>query len=340
MPHRRAKKQLTLLRDESGAATVLIAVVFTVLCGFAALAFDIGHMVMVKSELQRTADAGALAGASGLLPYNNPGPNQTPNWVTGQNKAHTIISDTANKADTQNFSIADGTVVYGYWLLQPPTDYIQPKPAPDPPLPVAGPFNSAYLAEPAIIVTLTRNVDLYLAPLFGVSSPKTVSATAIAILPEAYSTTNIPPVAVDPTTVYNMVGSTMVIDVLEQEVKPQSNKGFASWFNLNGGNDVPSVRINTPLTSAQDQVYLVPGTKATLTDFITEGETIVIPVVEDVVTKGWMDIIGWAAFVVDELNANSMTGHFTTQYFDPNVLPTAGGGLIGGVGGTPKLVFP
>ena len=83
MSNKKAKNKLTLALDESGAAAVIIAIVFAVLCGFIGLAVDIGHMIMVKAELQRTADAGALAGVAGLVPYNNPGPDQTPNWVQG-----------------------------------------------------------------------------------------------------------------------------------------------------------------------------------------------------------------------------------------------------------------
>ena len=94
---------------------IVIAIVFTALCGFVALAIDIGHMVMVKAELQRTADAGALAGAAGLVPYNNPGPNETPNWVKGQTKARTIVNNAANKADNQTFTITATAV--NLWIL-------------------------------------------------------------------------------------------------------------------------------------------------------------------------------------------------------------------------------
>jgi Putative Flp pilus-assembly TadE/G-like len=336
MNNKRTKQKLTLALDESGATAIVIAIVLTALSGFVALAFDISHMVMVKSELQRTADAAALAGVTGLVPYNNPGPNAMPNWVQGQAKAHTIINNAGNKADNQMFTITDGTIAYGYWLLAPPADYVQT-------LPTVRPLTAAYLPVPAIKVTLSRNVTLNLAPLIGVSSPKPVGATATAILPEAYSITNIPPIALDPDTVYNTdpLGN-LIIDVGEQDVKPQSNKGFASWFNLSGDNSVPSVRINTPLTSAEDRLYLLPGTKATLTDFITEGETIVLPVVADIVTKGWEDIMQWAAFKVTQLDANSMHGHFVEQYFDPNVIPTGGtpSTLPSAVSASPKLVGP
>ena len=79
---RRTKQKLTLAFDESGATAIFFALTLSVLCGFVALAFDIGHMVMVRAELQRTADAAALAGAAGLLPYTNPGPN--PNAKLGE----------------------------------------------------------------------------------------------------------------------------------------------------------------------------------------------------------------------------------------------------------------
>ena len=73
MHNRRAKKKLTLALDESGAVAVVVAIIFAVLCGFVALAVDIGHMVRVKAELQRTADAGALAGVTGFVPYTGTG---------------------------------------------------------------------------------------------------------------------------------------------------------------------------------------------------------------------------------------------------------------------------
>ena len=182
----------------------------------AGLVVDYGNMVRVRAELQRTADAAALAGAAGLLPYTNPGATtQTPNWANAVAKAHTMISNTANKADNLQFATADGTVAYGYWLLSPPAGYVQT-------LPKARPTTAAYLPEPAIKVTLSRNVSLYLAPLVGVTNPKTVSATATAILPEAYKITKLPPIAVAWDVVYNTVGGTVVVDVDEQDIKIQS----------------------------------------------------------------------------------------------------------------------
>ena len=88
----RAKPKLTLAFDESGATAIFFALTLSVLCGFVALAFDLGHMFMVRAELQRTADAAALAGVTGLIPYTGSAP-QTPAWASGVTKAHTLISN-------------------------------------------------------------------------------------------------------------------------------------------------------------------------------------------------------------------------------------------------------
>lgn len=51
-------------RNEKGQVLVLVALAIFVLLGFAALGIDVGFMYSVRHELQRSADAGALAGAS------------------------------------------------------------------------------------------------------------------------------------------------------------------------------------------------------------------------------------------------------------------------------------
>jgi hypothetical protein len=334
---KRVEKRLNLALDESGAAAIIVAIVLLALIGFAALSFDIGHLVMVRAELQRTADAGALAGAAGLAPFNNPGPDEVPNWVNGQLKAQTIINNSANSADNKIFTIASSAINYGYWCLTPPPDYVQP------PLPTVCP-NSAYLPEPAITVTLSRDVPLYLAPVIGISSPKTVIASATAMLPKGYTTTGIPPIALDPDTAFHTdpEGTIFINLDSDEDIMPFSNKGKASWFNLDGTNDVPTVRINKPLTCMDDQLWMVPGTDATLLGtFVNEGETLVLPVVEDVEKSTYQKIIAWVAFKVEHTDANSFQGKFVDQYFDPNVIPTAGTPTLpSGVMGTPKLVSP
>jgi hypothetical protein len=54
-----------------GATILLTAVSLVMLCGFCALAIDVGYMLLVRTELQAAADSAALAGASALLDLEN-----------------------------------------------------------------------------------------------------------------------------------------------------------------------------------------------------------------------------------------------------------------------------
>jgi len=58
--------KIKAIKEESGQAMVLFALAFIVLCGFTALAVDVGSFTHEKSELQNAADAAALAGAQVL----------------------------------------------------------------------------------------------------------------------------------------------------------------------------------------------------------------------------------------------------------------------------------
>jgi hypothetical protein len=58
--------RLLNLRDESGAALVLVAILMVALLGFTALAIDGGRLFSEKSQLQKALDSAVLAGAQGL----------------------------------------------------------------------------------------------------------------------------------------------------------------------------------------------------------------------------------------------------------------------------------
>jgi Tfp pilus assembly protein PilX len=55
--------------DESGSATVIVALTMTALIALLALGVDLGALFNARSEAQRAADAAALAGASAFLEY-------------------------------------------------------------------------------------------------------------------------------------------------------------------------------------------------------------------------------------------------------------------------------
>jgi hypothetical protein len=295
--------------------------------------------------LQRTADAGALAGVTGLIPYTGFAPG-TPNWMGGQTAANIIIGIEQNKVDTPIIT-PTAIVDYGYWYLKAPTGTTQA-------LPQARPTTAAWLPEPAIKVTLSKDVTMYLAPLIGFAGPLKATATAIAILPEVYGVTGVPPMAVSEDTVYNIGDDnvTFVVDTTDQDIKIQSNKGIAGWINLDitgHDNSVPSVKIDGPLFAdptgvmTGSQVHLVPGTKATLMDYITAGSTILVAVIANGFNQGdVVPIISWAMYVVDSVDANSMMGHFKDIGYLPGQKPDErpSGYPNTPLWDTPKLVSP
>jgi len=56
-----------ILADQAGVAFVLLAISMTAVVSAAAIAIDIGLLVTARTESQRAAEAGALAGAGWLL---------------------------------------------------------------------------------------------------------------------------------------------------------------------------------------------------------------------------------------------------------------------------------
>lgn len=85
--------------NERGAVLVLVAMLTFVLTGVAALAIDLGHLYMVRNELQNAADAAALAGAANLYiidpATNTASVNPNANLIAWQ-------AATANRATAKN----------------------------------------------------------------------------------------------------------------------------------------------------------------------------------------------------------------------------------------------
>jgi hypothetical protein len=99
------KKARKFLNDQSGAMVVTTALFIVVLLAAAALTIDYGYMAVVKNELQKAADAGALAGARAL------GSSSKPDWSSGLATASKIV----RKNNAAGQPLTDCQVDYGYW---------------------------------------------------------------------------------------------------------------------------------------------------------------------------------------------------------------------------------
>jgi hypothetical protein len=157
--------KIAFISDESGGVAAVAAIALVVLLGMAALALDIAHLVSVRRDLTKAAEAGALAGARGLWPKILPSTSASRSPDTA--KAWWWAYDTArdNPVDGSRLAIIGEVYVsIGQW------DYTTRQFAPG-----SAPFNAVK------VVTRRNGVKMILGQIFGVLS-KDVSASAIAVM--------------------------------------------------------------------------------------------------------------------------------------------------------------
>src|SRR6266478_4455936 len=149
--------------EERGQTIVLVAIALVSLLGMAALAIDVTTLYVARGEMQRAADAAALAGAKAFVDSG-------------------ITTDTAN-ATRQALAQTMATSVINSILAQN-------KISGAPPVLAAAPaFDFTRPGNPQISVSLQRtNLPTFFARIWGTKLVK-VTATAVA---EAYNPSNAP----------------------------------------------------------------------------------------------------------------------------------------------------
>ncbi len=102
-------------RDTEGAIASVTALILAVAVGAMSIAIDLGHIFLVRCELQRAADAGAMAGARGLvtLPAGQTGVTITPDCANALVVSKRVVE--ANTADGGSLSLPDADVIFGAW---------------------------------------------------------------------------------------------------------------------------------------------------------------------------------------------------------------------------------
>jgi len=106
------------IEDQRGVMAIIVALLFIVLAGIAALTIDVGYLLTTRNELQNIADATALAGARKLgrdyesLPYA-----EQRNYVCDRSAILATVRDVAskNRAAGASIIIADEDVAVGIW---------------------------------------------------------------------------------------------------------------------------------------------------------------------------------------------------------------------------------
>jgi hypothetical protein len=116
------------LEDQRGTTVILVALLILVFIGFAAVAIDIGHLSVVRNELQNAADAGCLAGARFLYLDDGLAVNENSNQIAYQ----AAIANKSEKAPADVHWTAGNTgdVERGHWSFASrtftPADLTQP----------------------------------------------------------------------------------------------------------------------------------------------------------------------------------------------------------------------
>jgi Flp pilus assembly protein TadG len=106
-------------KKQKGAVAITVALSMTLLLGIAAMAIDIGNLMVARNELQNAADAAALAGAGCL--YKRAECNNTtatePTWteaqVTASNFATSAAPATTNLVQSSPIKVV--STASGYW---------------------------------------------------------------------------------------------------------------------------------------------------------------------------------------------------------------------------------
>ena len=150
-------------KEERGQTIVLVAVALVSLLGMAALAIDVTTLYVARGEMQRAADAAALAGAKAFV---DSGITTDTGNATRQALAQTMATSVINSILAQN-NVSGAPPV----LAAAPT------------------FDFTHPGNPQISVTLQRtNLPTFFARIWG-TKLVTVTASAIA---EAYNPSNAP----------------------------------------------------------------------------------------------------------------------------------------------------
>jgi hypothetical protein len=119
-----------LFREQRGVILVVVALLFLAFIGVAALAIDVGHLFLVRNELQNSADAGSLAGARFLYRDDGVSVNEDGNQIAYQAAVANKSQGTPVDVDWTGGNTGD--VERGHWSFSTrtftPNASLQPVP--------------------------------------------------------------------------------------------------------------------------------------------------------------------------------------------------------------------
>jgi Flp pilus assembly protein TadG len=341
--------------EQSGGIAVYAAIAIVMLLGFVGLTIDIGRMAIVKGEMKRAADAGALAGARAL---NLIAP--APNWTNGA----TVASNTVKQNRANGSLLTDCTIQTGYWDLtwsesQKATANLKSTGI------LPGPND-----VPAIKVTVEKITGKNggpLAMLFGkilgvsagCSPTPTSSSKSLSVQSVAAMVADLPLVDVPPGDAFPMATPIGWVQLMWNPNADSADFRIGSAYHdptggqwtsfLVDANNVPTIRNlidngnPTPLKIG-DEIWIQPGTETNLYDYASSliGKTMVLPIVaNDFNTHDDSPILAFVPFKITDASGGSdkyIQGHFVHNYKAPGGTGSGNAPNFGAMGFNAKLV--
>ena len=335
------------IRSTEGVAGTITALFLAVAVGAMSLAIDLGHIFLVKCELQRAADAGALSGAIGLLaiPPGATGPVPiTPDCSRSLAVCQRIVA--ANTADGGSLTLPSPDVLFGTWDMATKT------------------FQAIGCSNPNLVTAvkvITRKdriannpVPLSFSRILGGMADKEITAEAVGLT--GYVGTAPPGAGTFP----------LAVDVNKV---PPNNTPFRIHLNPNPDDDGCWHSFNIPNTNASDLRKFIDGTLATpqvsvgdqinvqngvddsvvqdiarqLATRTAQGQTydVLVPIIPVGTHSTSAEVLGFATLEITEVVAqggdNYIEGHIIPNYVAPGMVP--GGPNYGTWAGSPKMVL-
>lgn len=328
------------LHSQRGAIAFIVAAALVGLLAIVALAVDIGHLLVVRNQAQNAVDAAALRGAAFLYAPGSNTPDFSPTGPAVTNATATVP---LNIAVTANDTL---TVTANTWSALSST---------------------AKTNDAAVQVSLTKQVPLYFAPIFGLHQSN-VSATAIAIV---QSPTVMGPGGVNmPLAIgacmYNLYWNSSTNQPMNDPATGQpyvfqisSSYGYGNptcysgqWTPLSNNQDNSDSSIQNALAYGNsstlkpgDSLWLQSGSESDLYNLVNNCsesgnrscEYATAPVVTSVVTGSEQTITAMACLHI--LSATGGSGKYVTVQMSNGCAPinASGSGTSFGVVGPPKL---
>jgi Flp pilus assembly protein TadG len=250
-------KVMTSSRGDRGFVVLLLVATIAVLfCGLAGLALDVGRAYLARAELQKAADAAALAGAGNLYPSVN---LSGAAWTTADTQARAFVGN--NKADGAPLDAGNiANVQTGYWNLSGPSTQELGSTSTVPG--VCTPSNVPctldadclpaftngcfWVNVPAVRITLKKDTPAMFAKLSGWSDFHP-SATAVAVAAKSG-----PPIAMPPGTVFPFAVMQQFVDQYVSGANPGGNITLnltsGQWCGLGGAGPVSAAVLNNYVT--------------------------------------------------------------------------------------------